>query len=83
VQLAALNEVSKLRESRRRHGDEDEFRTHTMVRGQFLVRLRNCGYKDTGGPKNIERPRGRAAADRINDDIDRSRPAPMTRRLRR
>jgi hypothetical protein len=37
VQLAALNEVSKLRESRCSHGDEDEFRTYTMVRGQFLA----------------------------------------------
>ena len=76
VQLAALNEVSKLRESRCSHGDEDEFRTYTMVRGQFLAGSAHCGYKDTAGPKNIERPRGLAAADRIDDDIDPADPLP-------
>jgi Aldo/keto reductase family len=60
VQLAALNEVSKLRESRCSHGDEDEFRTYTMVRGQFLAGSATADT-NTAGPKNIERSAGRDA----------------------
>ena len=81
VQLAALNEVSKLRESRCSHGDEDEFRTYTMVRGQSPVRLRHCGYKDAAGPKNIEMSAGRDATrtDRVLSAIAARHGARSTR----
>jgi hypothetical protein len=61
VQLAALNEVSKLRESRCSHGDEDEFRTYTMVRGQFLAGSATADTRIPPGPRWHHRQRGQPA----------------------